>query len=84
MTTSLYYVDPDGNSVELQYDDFGDWQKSWEWMKSSPEFSHDPIGKSFDAQKMLDGRREGASEEEVHQRAYAGEWHVDHDIRVPL
>ena len=84
MTTSLYYVDPDGNSVELQYDNFGDWSKSKEWMKSSPEFSDDPIGKSFDAQKMLDARREGASEEEVYQRAYAGEWHVDHDIRVPL
>jgi catechol-2,3-dioxygenase len=24
MTTSFYYVDPDGNSVELQYDNFGD------------------------------------------------------------
>lgn len=84
MTTSIYYVDPDGNSVELQSDNFGDWQKSWEWMKSSPEFSDDPIGKSFDAQKMLDARRAGASEEELHQRAYAGEWHVDYDIRVPL
>lgn len=84
MTTSIYYVDPDGNSVELQSDNFGDWQKSWEFMKSSPEFSDDPIGKSFDAQKMVDARREGASEEELHRRAYAGEWNVEYDIRVPL
>lgn len=84
MTTSIYYVDPDGNSVELQSDNFGDWQMSWEFMKSSPEFSDDPIGKSFDPQKMADARREGASEEELHRRAYAGEWHVEYDIRVPL
>jgi catechol-2,3-dioxygenase len=25
MTLSFYYVDPDGNAVELQCDVFGDW-----------------------------------------------------------
>jgi catechol 2,3-dioxygenase len=84
MTTSIYYVDPDGNSVELQWDNFGDWQKSLEFMKSSPEFADDPIGKFFDPQKMLDARRAGASEEEIHQRAYAGEWYVEYDPRFPL
>ncbi len=84
MTTSIYYVDPDGNSVELQSDNFGDWKKSWEWMKSSSEFADDPIGKSFDPQKMLDARREGASEEDLHRRAYAGEWDVEYDLRMPL
>ena len=43
-------------------------------MKSSPEFADDPIGKFFDLQKMLDARRAGDSEEELHRRAYAGEW----------
>ena len=84
MTTSIYYVDPDGNSVELQSDNFGDWQKSWEWMRTSPEFANDPIGKSFDPQKMLDARKAGASEEELHRRAYAGEWDVEYDLRMPL
>lgn len=28
MTLSFYYVDPDGNSVELQCDVFGDWAQS--------------------------------------------------------
>src|SRR5712692_9126507 len=36
MTTSFYYVDPDGNSVELQVDNFGDWDQSSEWMCTSP------------------------------------------------
>jgi len=84
MTTSIYYVDPDGNSVELQSDNFGDWKKSMEYMKASPEFADDPIGKFFDPQRMLDARRAGASEEEIHKQAYAGEWHVDYDLRVPL
>ena len=84
MTTSIYYVDPDGNSVELQSDNFGDWKKSREWMKSSTEFAEDPIGKFFDPQKMLEARWAGASEGELHQRAYAGEWHVEYDLRVPL
>ena len=84
MTTSIYYVDPDGNSVELQSDNFGDWQKSWEWMRTSPEFADDPIGKFFDPQKMLDARKAGASEEELHRRAYAGEWDVEYDLRMPL
>ena len=38
MTMSFYYVDPDGNSVELQYDNFGDWRASSEWMRTSAGF----------------------------------------------
>jgi len=28
MTISLYYLDPDGNLLELQVDSFGDWAAS--------------------------------------------------------
>lgn len=85
MTTSFYYADPDGNSVELQYDNFGDWQRSKEWMSSSPEFAADPIGQPVDPKKMIEARRAGASVEEIHERAYAGEWPPrDYDLRVPL
>ncbi len=48
MTLSFYYVDPDGNSVELQVDNFGDWAKSKEWMHTSPDFAADPIGQFVD------------------------------------
>ena len=84
ITTSMYYVDPDGNSVELQIDNFGDWQKSKEFMKSSPKFDDNPLGAFFDPQKMLEARRAGASIEEIHHRTYAGEWHVDYDMRMPM
>ena len=61
MTTSFYYVDPDGNSVELQYDNFGDWQASSEWMRTSPEFAANPIGVLVDPAKLVEARAQGAS-----------------------
>ena len=39
MTLSYYYRDPDGNHVELQVDNFGDWAKSSAYMRESPEFA---------------------------------------------
>ncbi len=84
LTTSFYYADPDDNSVELQYDNFGDWQKSKEWMMTSPDFAAEPIGQPVDPQKMVEARNSGASAEEIHERAYAGEWPMqDYDLRVP-
>src|SRR4051812_20610254 len=48
MTTSFYYLDPDGNSVELQSDNFGgDWERSSAFLQT-PEFVEDPIGKQID------------------------------------
>ncbi len=70
MTTSFYYADPDGNSVELQYDNFGDWSKSSEFMRSSADFAANPIGVVIDADSMVEARKQGASAEELHRRAY--------------
>jgi catechol 2,3-dioxygenase len=52
LTISLYYRDPEGNFVELQSDNFGDWDKSSEWMRTSPEFAANPIGVFFDPAKV--------------------------------
>jgi len=86
MTMSFYYVDPDGNSVELQYDNFGDWKKSTEWMRTSEAFAKNPIGMLVDPAKMVQARGAGASPEELHRRAYAGEFPPAGpvDVRVPL
>jgi catechol 2,3-dioxygenase len=86
LTTSFYYVDPDGNSVELQFDNFGDWAKSKEWMRTSPDFANNPIGVQVDPDKMIAARAEGASPEDVHRRAYAGEFDpgTPLDARLPL
>lgn len=86
LTTSFYYVDPDGNSVELQADNFGSWQESSEWMRTSPQFASDPIGKPVDPDQMVAARQAGASFAELHERAYAGEFQPSGplDLRVPL
>jgi catechol 2,3-dioxygenase len=86
MTLSFYFVDPDGNSVELQADHFGDWSKSKEFMRSSPEFEADPIGTFVDPDRLLEAHAEGISDDELHRRAYAGEYAPaePQDIRFPM
>ncbi len=86
MTLSFYYVDPDGNSVELQVDNFGDWAQSQEWMRTSPDFAADPIGQFVDPEQIIAARKAGASLAEIHRRAYAGEFPPSGpmDPRIPL
>lgn len=86
MTTSFYYADPDGNSVELQVDNFGDWTRSTEFMRSAPEFEADPIGRLVDPRQMIRDREAGASPAEIHERGYAGRYTpaAPMDIRIPL
>lgn len=86
LTTSFYYVDPDGNSVELQADNFGDWQKSSEFMRSSPDFAQNPIGVEVDPAKMAAALAAGTPVGEVHQRSRAGEYApaTPGDLRLPV
>jgi catechol 2,3-dioxygenase len=86
MTMSMYFVDPDGNSLELQYDEFGDWSRSKEFMRSSAEFEADPIGKFVDPDRLLEAYRDGADADELHRRAYAGEFTPadQPDMRFPV
>jgi catechol 2,3-dioxygenase len=85
MSTSLYYVDPDGNSVELQVDNFDDWERSSEFMRSAPEFAADPIGTPIDPEAYLAAYEDGASFDELHRRAYGGEFRPSEpiDLRLP-
>ncbi len=85
VTTSLYYLDPDGNSVELQVDNFADWQASSEWMRTAPEFKDNPIGVQIDPDQLLAAWRAGADVGELHRRGYAGEFDpgTPLDLRLP-
>jgi catechol 2,3-dioxygenase len=85
MTVSLYYVDPDGNSVELQADAFGDWAKSSEFL-ATDSFVGNPIGMPFDPDEAVKAHNEGATDAELHRRAYAGEFPASDplDLRFPL
>jgi catechol 2,3-dioxygenase len=86
VTMSFYYVDPDGNSVELQYDLFGDWNLSTHWMTTSAEFAANPIGVPVDCDALIAARDAGASPREIHRRAYAGEFAPSRplDLRLPM
>ncbi|MEA2143506.1 MAG: hypothetical protein QOI64_1936 [Solirubrobacteraceae bacterium] len=85
MTLSMYYADPDGNSVELQCDEFGDWARSSEWMRTAEEFTANPIGMAFDPDLLVAARDAGATPDELHKRAYAGEFDpgTPLDLRLP-
>jgi catechol 2,3-dioxygenase len=85
MTMSFYYVDPDGNSVELQCDNFDDWAQSSEFMRSSPQFADNPIGVPVSPAAVVAARDAGATASELHVRAYAGEFSPDEplDLRLP-
>jgi len=73
MTFSYYYRDPDGNRLELQVDNFGDWSKSSSWMRESLQFHEDPLGKFVDPQRVADAYAAGNTFEQIHARAMAGE-----------
>jgi catechol-2,3-dioxygenase len=85
LTTSFYYLDPDGNSLELQYDNFGDWAQSSEFIRTSPTFRQEPIGQPVDPALLVEAWEQGLSRDDIHSRSYAGEMApaVVGDIRIP-
>ena len=84
MTFSYYYADPDGNNVELQVDNFGDWAKSTEWMRTSPEFKANPIGQFLDPERVIAEHQAGMSHAEIHAKAMAGGYAPDQaPVEIP-
>ena len=60
LTLSLYYLDPDGNRIELQADALGV-DDAWAFM-AGPVFGANPIGVGFDPDALLAEHRAGADE----------------------
>ncbi|MCC9204119.1 VOC family protein [Arthrobacter sp. zg-Y769] len=83
MTMSMYYTDPDGNGIEIQVDNFHDWGKSSEWMWASREFAEDQLGPQFDPDKLVAAREAGMDHDEIHRRAYAGEFRPAVEVPNP-
>lgn len=69
ITTSLYYRDPDGNSVELQIDNFSTPEEATAYMLQ--EFERDPIGPSFDAELLVQALEAGVPASTLTTRAWA-------------
>jgi len=68
--TSFYYVDPDGNNVELNINNYGNEWTATEHIKVSPAFARAQV----DPDKMIAARKAGASAWDLHERALAGEF----------
>ena len=74
LTISLYYQDPEGNYVELQSDNFGDWRQSTRFMRTSPDFRSNPIGTFFDPEKVHAAHAEGRSFASLQPAIRAGDF----------
>ncbi len=59
LTISIYYQDPEGNHVELQSDNFGDWAQSGEYIRTSADFAANPIGSFFDPEQVFQAFKGG-------------------------
>lgn len=86
ITMSLYYADPEGNGVEIQFDTFGDWAVSKEWMWAAREFAENPIGEWFDPDQLVEARAQGLSVQEIHDGARSGKYRPENppaDVLLP-
>ena len=84
--TAFYYEDPDGNSVEINVDNFGNPWTSGEYVRNSPDFASNPLGVFVDPDKMIAARGLGAVPGDLHMRARAGEFAPEkpYDPRVMI
>jgi catechol 2,3-dioxygenase len=77
LTISLYYGDPEGNYVELQSDNFSDWKRSSEYMRTSPVFAENPIGVFFDPGRVYDTFKSGTDFKTLQKAVRAGAYEPD-------
>lgn len=70
-TTSIYYRDPDGNSLETQVDNFDTPEEANAFMTSN-YFAENPIGVDFDPQELMERLQAGESEDSAKKRKEIG------------
>ena len=78
-TMSLYYQDPEGNYVELQSDNFGNWKLSGHFMRTSDDFRANPIGTFFDPAQVFEAYAAGRPFAELQPAIRAGQF-LPHSI----
>ena len=86
LTISLYYRDPEGNFVELQSDNFGDWKQSTHFMRTSEDFRANPIGTFFDPERVSQALASGRPFATLQPAIRAGEFQpaVIPEIGLPV
>lgn len=71
MTTSMYYHDPDGNSIETQVDNFDTDEECVQYMNSE-KFTENPIGVDYDPEDFVRRVRSGEDEKSIKKRPDIG------------
>ncbi|KAL2783259.1 Glyoxalase/Bleomycin resistance protein/Dihydroxybiphenyl dioxygenase [Aspergillus keveii] len=71
LSTSMYYLDPDGNQAEVLVDNFDTSEEAIAYM-ASPEFQENPIGVEFDPEEFVRKVRNGVDEKEIKTRPNIG------------
>lgn len=70
-TTSMYYIDPDGNRIETQVDNFETADEANVFM-TSEAFAVNPIGTDFDPEELVRRLESGESHAEIKKRKEIG------------
>jgi hypothetical protein len=67
----MYYLDPEGNTLETQHDVF-ETNEEANAMMESEEFAKNPIGVDFDPEELIERLKMGESQESIGERADIG------------
>jgi catechol-2,3-dioxygenase len=70
-TTSMYYMDPDGNRLESQVDNFDNAEEATAFVTSA-SFRENPVGEDFDPEELARRVRSGEDEATIKRRADVG------------
>ncbi|KIW45779.1 uncharacterized protein PV06_04135 [Exophiala oligosperma] len=70
-TTSIYYEDPDGNTLETQVDNFNSPEEATAFMESK-EFLENPFGTDFDPEHLINRLRSGEHHDSIKKRIEIG------------
>lgn len=79
-TTSMYYVDPDGNQIECQVDNFETVEEAGEFFFTEA-FAINTIGVDYDPEDLIRRLAEGENQESIKRRPASGPRGVD---SIPL
>ena len=70
-TTSMYYLDPDGNRLESQIDNFESNEEASAFV-TSEAFAKNPVGADFDPEELVRRVRSGESHDAIKKRPDVG------------
>ena len=70
-TTSMYYMDPDGNRLEAMVDNFDSHEEATAYLESA-SFHENPVGVDFDPEDLARRVRSGEGEASIKKREEVG------------